>query len=293
MDSDMLVVKPIDHVVHRYSNASFLAAPEIFPPDTFNSGFMVFTPSLETHNHLLELNDVVGSNDGGDQGVFNNGLCPNWYTADSTDTDCGRLPWRYNVEYHLFGLQHIYSQSTAQPIPAVLHFIGLKPWKVLQADYSDSLDPSMKARIIELADSHILWRDALYRASEKLGLSLPPEPSTSVLYQKKLSERCAIDYQVGGGSEDREIDAYISDYNDKQRFSNARDADEDRGVDDVDEGFFFSEEGEVSVSIGPNKGKVPKAKRRAATKGKGKAKRRAKGFNFDDTSATAKRRTRH
>jgi hypothetical protein len=97
MDSDMLVVGEIDDALHGFSNASFLAAPETFPPDTFNSGFMVLNPSLATLNELLAVNEKVGSAEGGDQGVLNNGFCPNWYTASDIDTKCGRLPWIFNV----------------------------------------------------------------------------------------------------------------------------------------------------------------------------------------------------
>ena len=194
LDSDTLVVKPIDHVLWTYSNASFVAAPEIFPPDTFNSGVMVLTPSLATFRLLLQLNQDIGSNDGGDQGVLNRGLCPNWYTADSTDPHCARLPWRYNVEYHLFTLQHIYTTTTQQPVPAVLHYIGLKPWKVLQMDYTGTLDPSVKARLLELTDAHLLWRDAFFRGSGEEH-SVPP---TSLLYGVELSPRTALDYHMGG-----------------------------------------------------------------------------------------------
>jgi hypothetical protein len=80
-DSDVVVLQPIDDVLYGFSNASFAAAPETFPPDTFNSGAMVLNPSLETFARLLRLNEEVGSAEGGDQGVFNNGLCPNWYTV--------------------------------------------------------------------------------------------------------------------------------------------------------------------------------------------------------------------
>lgn len=80
-DSDVVVLQPIDDVLYGFSNASFAAAPETFPPDTFNSGAMVFDPSLEIFEKLLQLNEEVGSAEGGDQGVFNNGLCPNWYTV--------------------------------------------------------------------------------------------------------------------------------------------------------------------------------------------------------------------
>jgi len=81
MDSDTLVVGPIDDALYTHSNASFVAAPETFPPDTFNSGVFVFTPSAPTFRQLLSLNDEIGSAEGGDQGVLNNGLCPGWFAA--------------------------------------------------------------------------------------------------------------------------------------------------------------------------------------------------------------------
>ena len=43
------------------------AAPETFPPDTFNAGFMVITPSEDTFQRLLRANERVGSAEGGDQ----------------------------------------------------------------------------------------------------------------------------------------------------------------------------------------------------------------------------------
>lgn len=98
MDSDMLVVGPIDDAIYGYSNASLVAAPETFPPDTFNSGFLVLNPSLETFQELLRVNDVIGSAEGGDQGVFNNGMCPDWHYVGKDDPKCGRLPWIFNVE---------------------------------------------------------------------------------------------------------------------------------------------------------------------------------------------------
>lgn len=76
----------------------FIRAPESFPPDTFNSGFMVFTPSAATFAELLRLNDEIGSTEGGDQGVFNNAYCPNWFSTYTDDPRCGRLPWIFNTE---------------------------------------------------------------------------------------------------------------------------------------------------------------------------------------------------
>ena len=68
MDSDMLVVAPIDDAIYGFSNASFLAAPETFPPDNFNAGFLVLNPSEKGFAQIMKLNEVVGSAEGGDQG---------------------------------------------------------------------------------------------------------------------------------------------------------------------------------------------------------------------------------
>ena len=64
MDSDMLVVDPIDDAFYGYSNASFVAAPETFPPDNFNAGFMVLNPNMDVFHDLMRLNDEIGSAEG-------------------------------------------------------------------------------------------------------------------------------------------------------------------------------------------------------------------------------------
>lgn len=69
MDSDMLVVSPIDDAIYGFSNASFLASPETFPPDNFNSGFLVLNPSKANFDKIMKLNKDVGSAEGGDQGM--------------------------------------------------------------------------------------------------------------------------------------------------------------------------------------------------------------------------------
>jgi hypothetical protein len=43
------------------------SAPETFPPDTFNAGFMVIAPSAKMFRKLLRVNEKVGSAEGGDQ----------------------------------------------------------------------------------------------------------------------------------------------------------------------------------------------------------------------------------
>eukprot|EP01035_Chromulina_nebulosa_P018961 gene18961-24771_t len=124
MDSDTIVVGYIDDCIYKYQDYLFLASPETFPPDTFNSGFMLLKPSLDTLNLLLHLNSIVGSAEGGDQGVLNNAFCPNWYTIDSTNKSCGRLPWIYNVESHHYETYKTYQLMANKPLPLVIHFVS-------------------------------------------------------------------------------------------------------------------------------------------------------------------------
>ena len=52
MDSDMIAVGAVDDALYEYSNAPFLACPEVLPPDTLNSGFMVLNPSMKSASIL-------------------------------------------------------------------------------------------------------------------------------------------------------------------------------------------------------------------------------------------------
>ncbi len=169
MDSDLLIVGDIDDILFGYSNASFVAAPEAFPPDTFNSGLMVLQPSLETFARLLELNVAVGSAEGGDQGVLNNGLCPNWFTVNAADPDCGRMPWIFNVPAaHFEKYRTLRLMSRLRP-PAVIHFVSdAKPWTVLMFEYYSRDQLPINERTAEdikgQASTHVQWRQAYFRA---------------------------------------------------------------------------------------------------------------------------------
>jgi lipopolysaccharide biosynthesis glycosyltransferase len=168
MDSDMVVVEPIDNVLYEYSNATFAAAPETFPPDNFNSGFMVLTPSEKTFKFLLKVNEDIGSAEGGDQGVFNNGLCPQWYTADSNDKKCGRIPWMYNVAAAYYDQYKTLRLMSGLPTPKAIHFVSDgKPWVVLAMDYmnSDSIAPETVQKLKSQAFSHLYWRMCFFKAT--------------------------------------------------------------------------------------------------------------------------------
>jgi lipopolysaccharide biosynthesis glycosyltransferase len=172
MDSDMLVVGPIEDALFNYGEGNFLAAPETFPPDTFNSGFMVIRPCSTCITKLESLNKKVGSVEGGDQGVLNNGLCPNWYTAGIADQNCGRLPWIFNVQAANYESYRTLCRMGGSREPSVIHFVGDgKPWTLLLAEYTQNGDTLLneiaKSRLIEVVSSHILWRKAFFRAIEE------------------------------------------------------------------------------------------------------------------------------
>ena len=182
MDSDMIVTEPIDDALYEYSNASLVACPEVFPPDTFNSGFMVITPSRATYKKIMRLNKERGSLEGGDQGILAQHLCPEWYSADSDDKNCGRLPWTFNVEAQYYALYKVYRAGYGLGPMRVVHFINDgKPWKTLMFDLNrDNYQevPSMIAALSEegYVAPHMFWRYCFLRASGH------PRPAKSIYY---------------------------------------------------------------------------------------------------------------
>jgi hypothetical protein len=183
MDSDLVILSSIDDALYGYSNASFVAAPECFPPDTINSGFMVFTPSLDTFAFLMRSNAEKGSAEGGDQGIYSEYLCPDWFFADRDDKNCGKLPWKFNVEAQYYVLYKNYLALYQLGPLKVIHYInGGKPWKTLFFDYN--IDTVPRTTMIDqlssesYVESHMYWRYLFLRAS---GLEPPPR---SIYYDK-------------------------------------------------------------------------------------------------------------
>lgn len=61
VDADTLVLCNVDELFDR---SELSAAPETGWPDCFNSGVLVFVPSLETYNSLVQYSKEHGSFDG-------------------------------------------------------------------------------------------------------------------------------------------------------------------------------------------------------------------------------------
>ena len=186
MDADTMVLHPIDQVFNISHGQVLSAAPDPFPPDTFNSGVMVITPSIDTYKELVRLNKVNGTLDGGDQGILNYRLCPDWHSDqnhvprltsikqrdnDNKVTKCGRLPWLYNVwanNFEAFATIR-FQYSFSEPI--VAHFMGAtKPWKALEYEYIknyniNNMPQNVKGDIISQAKLHLKWREFYQKAT--------------------------------------------------------------------------------------------------------------------------------
>ena len=97
LDADTLVVKNIDDLFN--CSYEICAAPDIHPPDIFNAGVMVITPSENTYKNLLSKLTILDSYDGTDQGFLNS------YFHFETFEAKQRLKTRDNANiytYHLY-----------------------------------------------------------------------------------------------------------------------------------------------------------------------------------------------
>lgn len=177
IDSDMLVIGPIDDLFTKYIKKHFYAAPCTLPPDKFNSGFLVLQPCEATMQELIALNEQYGSVDGGDQGLLNDVYCPEWHEADDASQRCGRLPWRYNIHANL-AQDHIKSQTSlgyTHSLPTVVHFSGpTKPWLALAYEYRQPPDGKAPPGMSDLPyqiEMNQRWREAYFKAE---GIKEPP-----------------------------------------------------------------------------------------------------------------------
>ena len=161
-------------------------------PDTFNSGVMVLTPSLDTYKELIHLNKINGSLDGGEQGILNERFCPDWAqdsTTSSTSTGtatlfsksrnnmytkipkCGRLPFIYNVAGEKFEHYKTNRYMAGLSEPVVAHLLGdTKPWKLVELEKKknfniNNLPISYRNDLPSQAKLHQKWRELYYKAT--------------------------------------------------------------------------------------------------------------------------------
>jgi glycogenin glucosyltransferase len=94
LDADVLVLKNLDHLFDREFENYISAAPDMFPPDKFQSGVMIVRPNAQIFQDMISaLNENrLVSYDQGDQG-FLNAYFADWYSWPAAN----RLEFKYNV----------------------------------------------------------------------------------------------------------------------------------------------------------------------------------------------------
>jgi len=129
LDSDMMVVSPIDELFEKLDMSAVAAGKFMFPEwIELNSGLMVFEPQKDIARKLLSLIKPTieeFSKEGksvSDQDVLNN------FRKDWPQCTHLHLGEEYNVFYSF--LQDYHKQQL--PPPKIIHFVGgIKPWNVM------------------------------------------------------------------------------------------------------------------------------------------------------------------
>ena len=114
LDSDLIVIKSIDHLFHEVSDGFAACACTPYWEDRFNSGVMVIRPNQAIFADMMAKKDTLYTYDGGDQG-FLNSYFKKWRKLDI----------KYNAG------KRIYSETPdhwARIDHHVIHFVGGKPW---------------------------------------------------------------------------------------------------------------------------------------------------------------------
>ncbi len=92
IDADCIILECIEELFELTSNNCqvFAASPDVFPPDKFNAGVLVITPSSIMFELLCEATKHLPSYDFGDTG-FLNAFFHMWYNVESVDFRSLRL----------------------------------------------------------------------------------------------------------------------------------------------------------------------------------------------------------
>jgi alpha-N-acetylglucosamine transferase len=123
LDSDLIVVKSIDHLFEEVAEDFAACAQTPYYEHLFNSGVMVIKPDRDVFNDLMEKKDTLPTVDGSDQG-FLNSYFMNWKKLDI----------KYNAG------KRIYSETPGHWVTIdhhVIHFVGGKPWLGGEAGYEE------------------------------------------------------------------------------------------------------------------------------------------------------------
>jgi lipopolysaccharide biosynthesis glycosyltransferase len=168
IDSDCLVLKDVAHLldlnkIYVESEALIAAAPDVFPPDRFNSGVMVIRPSRQVHKSMQDHATILTTGDHSDTG-FLNAFFPTWYNEYPP---FGRLSSGYNAPqvWHDWtrldndndddddtptttkrGTSMFWDVQIAPNLHIVHYSNPIKPWQ--QNDFSKQQQPEQSSLIV-------------------------------------------------------------------------------------------------------------------------------------------------
>lgn len=137
LDSDMLIIRNIDHLFEK-EPFSAVAADCSFPKNEkwiggLNSGLIIIKPNKEVEKKLLSLikptikKARLNHLNVGDQDVVKSFL-PNWSESHSLHLDEGYNLFADHLSYYIRHLEFTLNRNNGKPI-FVIHFIGkAKPW---------------------------------------------------------------------------------------------------------------------------------------------------------------------
>lgn len=163
IEADCLVLDDVYPLIKKgkvYTEQESLvaAAPDMFPPDKFNSGVMVIRPSQATFDNMMGQKKLLANYDGGDTG-FLNAYYSEWHTEMAP---LARLPFTWNAQRALYDMTYEkghrnYWDVAISPDLHIIHYSGSpKPWEV-PVD-SRSRDDEPKATIRKVDYLNDLWR---------------------------------------------------------------------------------------------------------------------------------------
>eukprot|EP00897_Mesotaenium_endlicherianum_P000801 jgi/Mesen1/10721/ME000090S10179 len=125
LDSDILVLENVDDLFNR---PELSAAPDTFPPDSFNSGVLVLRPSQATLKSMLAQVNTTASSNVGPQG-FLNVYFSSWYNKSASH----HLAVGDNALVKMSDMPQW--ETWVVPTLRVLHFSGdVKPWNFRSLD---------------------------------------------------------------------------------------------------------------------------------------------------------------
>lgn len=156
IDSDCIVLKNIDRLFSLETSIS--ASPDwgLKYSKGFNSGVIVFTPSEDLRSKIKAgLTSNVTSSDGGDQGFLNEVLKD---TISYLSPEFNYLKRSYDKRSWVFDIQNI----------SILHYVGIKPWDVLDFDPTYEELNSLWLEMLNKQDLILLYKFSKTFASRRI-----------------------------------------------------------------------------------------------------------------------------